>query len=316
MEMIATRDAYGKALVDAGRKDENIVVLDADLSKSTQTQYFAKEFPHRFFQMGIAEANMLDVACGLALSGKKPFASTFAIFGTGKAWEQMRTIIARCNAPVRFCCSHAGISVGEDGSSAHANEDIGIMRVIPNVRIIVPVDAIQTKKVVEYIAGDIKFPVYVRLSRNKWPVILNDEHNFEFGKLHILCEGTDIAVFSYGQTLSFAYLAAQELMTKYPVTFSIVNVHTIKPLDIEGVVKVSKKVKVIVVFEEHSIYCGLGELLARILLLNNIYRKFYHVGINDVFGESASADELLEKHGIGKNAIKNKLEEIIKTELL
>lgn len=316
MEMVATRDAYGKALLEVGRKDSNIVVLDADLSKSTQTQYFAKEFPDRFFQMGIAEANMIDVACGLALSHKKPFVSTFAIFGTGKGWEQMRTIVARCNAPVRFCCTHAGISVGEDGSSAQANEDIGIMRVIPKLNIIVPLDGVQTKKVIEYIATDIQFPVYVRLSRNKWPIILKEDYKFEFGKLDILQEGNDIAIFSYGQTLSFAYLAAQELSAKYGVGFSVANVHTIKPLDVEGIINISKRVKTVVIFEEHSIYCGVGELIARVMLLHGVYKKFYHIGINDVFGESASADELLEKHGIGKNAIKNKLEEIIKKESL
>ncbi len=315
MEMMATRDAYGKALVEVSRKDENIVVLDADLSKSTQTQYFAKEFPTRFFQMGIAEANMIDVACGLALCGKKPFVSTFAIFGTGKGWEQIRTIIARCNAPVRLCFTHAGISVGEDGSSAQANEDIGIMRVIPNLKVIVPVDAVQTRKVVEYLAGDINFPVYVRLSRNKWPVILTDEHTFELGKLHILQEGSDVAIFSYGQTLSFSYIAVQEITKKYNVSFSIANVCTIKPLDISGVLAVARNAKVVIVIEEHSIYCGLGEMIARVLLLNGVYRKFKHIGINDVFGESAGADELLEKHNIGKNAIRNTLIQVIEGEL-
>ncbi|MFN7181068.1 MAG: transketolase family protein [Planctomycetota bacterium] len=313
--MVATREAYGRALLEAGRRDSNIVVLDADLSKSTQTQYFAKEFPERFYQMGIAEANMIDVACGLALSGKKPFVSTFAIFGTGKGWEQIRTIVARSNAPVRLCLSHCGISVGEDGSSAQANEDIGIMRVIPNLKVIVPVDAVETRKVIEYLAGDIKFPVYVRLSRNKWPVILKDDYSFEIGKVHILQKGEDIAIFSYGQTLSFSYLAAQEIAQKYGVSFSIINVSSIKPIDIDGIIKVSKNSKVVVVIEEHSIYCGLGEMIARILLLNGIYKKFEHIGINDVFGESASAEELLEKHQLSKNAINNILIRIIEKEL-
>lgn len=304
----ATRVAYGRKLVELGAKDKNIVVLDADLSQSTQTVHFAKRFPERFFQMGIAEANMVCVAAGLALTGKKPFVSTFAIFGTGRAWEPIRTIVARANIPVRFCFSHAGITVGEDGSSAQSLEDIAITRVIPNMLVIVPSDSIETEKVIEYIASDkLDRPVYVRLTRNKVPIFNPPNLEFVLGKGHLLRYGKDIAIFAYGQMVHIALSAAEEVDVSDNIKSTVVNLSTIKPLDEKIILDISREVKKIIVIEEHSVIGGLGEAISSLLVKNGVVVDFIHMGIDDVFGVSGSAEALLEKYGLTVKALKNNI---------
>lgn len=295
MSMIATRDAYGEALAKLGEENDNIVVLDADLSGSTKTSLFAKKFPERFFNMGIAEANMIGTAAGLAAAGKIPFASTFAIFAVGRAWEQVRQSVAYPKANVKIVATHSGITVGEDGGSHQSVEDIAIMRAVPNMTVIVPADGIETALAVKA-AADFKGPVYVRLGRNKVPTIFDDTYKFEIGKGVMLRPGTDITFIGTGLMTAQALVAA-DLLQAEGISARVIHIATIKPLDEEIILAAARETGAIVTAEEHSIIGGLGGAVSE-LLSEKCPTKLKRVGIKDRFGLSGKGDELLKYFGL------------------
>ncbi|WP_258360791.1 transketolase family protein [Moorella sulfitireducens] len=294
MTKIATREAYGRALVELGRQYEQVVVLDADLSKSTMTAYFAKEFPTRFFNMGIAEQSLMGTAAGLALSGKIPFASTFAVFATGRAFDQVRNGIAYPRVNVKIAATHAGLTVGEDGASHQAIEDIALMRIIPNMTVIVPADATEARQAV-FAAAEHEGPVYLRLGRPAVPVIYGEDYQFQIGRAHILKEGKDAAVIACGVMVHEALKAAEELAAE-GIDVMIVNMSTIKPLDREAVLKAAGT-GAVVTAEEHTVTGGLGSAVAGVLATEKPV-PMAMVGIRDTFGESGKPDELMAKYGL------------------
>ena len=295
MASIATRDAYGEALAELGAVNENIVVLEADLSKSTKTSDFKKVYPERHFNMGIAEQNMLGVAAGFAAAGKIPFASSFAVFATGRAYDQIRNSIAYPNLNVKIAATHAGLTVGEDGGSHQMLEDIALMRALPNMTVIVPADGIETKQAVKA-AAEYEGPVYIRMGRPKVPVLFDDNYTFEIGKGVVLKEGTDVTLVGTGIMVSKAVEAA-ELLAAEGISAAVVNISTIKPLDAELIVAQAQKTGAIVTCEEHNIYGGLGSAVAEVLV-ENCPVPMARVGVADKFGESGLPDELLEKYGL------------------
>lgn len=295
MSKIATREAYGKALAKLGAENKDIVVLDADLAKSTKTADFAKVFPERFFDMGVAEQNMLGTAAGLAAAGKTPFASSFAIFATGRAFEQIRNSIAYPALNVKIAASHAGISVGEDGASHQSVEDIALMRALPNMTVIIPADATETELAVRA-AVDIKGPVYIRLGRLGLPVLFDENYKFEAGKAATIREGSDVTVIACGLMVGPAVEAADRLAEEN-VRVRVINMHTVKPIDRDAVVKAARETKAIVTAEEHSIIGGLGSAVAEVLV-QTVPVAQEMVGIKDTFGESGTPAELLEKYGL------------------
>lgn len=295
MASIATRDAYGEALAELGAVNENIVVLEADLSKSTKTSDFKKVYPERHFNMGIAEQNMLGVAAGFAAAGKIPFASSFAVFATGRAYDQIRNSIAYPNLNVKIAATHAGLTVGEDGGSHQMLEDIALMRALPNMTVIVPADGIETKQAVKA-AAEYEGPVYIRMGRPKVPVLFDDNYTFEIGKGVVLKEGTDVTLVGTGIMVSKAVEAA-ELLAAEGISAAVVNISTIKPLDAELIVAQAQKTGAIVTCEEHNIYGGLGSAVAEVLV-ENCPVPMARVGVTDKFGESGLPDELLEKYGL------------------
>ena len=292
---IATREAYGEALLQLGRENSNVVVLDADLSKSTKTYDFGKHFPERFFNMGIAEQNMLGTAAGLAASGKIAFCSTFAVFAAGRAFEQIRNSVAYPRLNVKIGASHAGITVGEDGGSHQSIEDIAIMRVIPNMTVFVPADAVETAAVVRA-AVEIDGPVYIRLGRLGVPVIHGNDFEFKPGRAITLREGKDVTLVATGIMVTTALDAAAELAAE-GIEATVLDIHTIKPLDAEAVISAAKSTGAIVTAEEHSIIGGLGSAVAEVLA-ENCQIPLKRVGIQDSFGESGKPAELLEKFGL------------------
>lgn len=292
-EMLATRKAYGQALVEIGKDCPNVVVLDCDLSKSTMTYMFAKEFPERFINMGIAEANMMVTAAGLAASGKTPFVSTFAVFATGRAWEQARMSVGYTNLNVKIAATHAGITVGEDGASHQANEDIALMRVIPNFTVLVPADGTETKKAVRA-AAEHDGPVYIRLGRAEAPILFDDSYEFKIGKSNVLRQGTDVSLFACGGMVAEALKAAESL-AEDGISAEVINVSTIKPLDAEMILASASKTRAAVSAEEHTIIGGLGGALAE-LFAENLPVPMRRVGLDDCFGESGGSDELLCKY--------------------
>lgn len=306
---IATRDAYGKALLEMGKQNSNIVVLDADLSKSTKTALFKSEFPERFFNMGIAEQGMMDVAGGLAASGKIPFVSTFAIFATGRAWEQARLACGYNHLNIKICATHAGITVGEDGATHQANEDIALMREIPGMTVVVPADGVETASVIKT-AVEYEGPMYVRLGRSAVPVLLPDDYKYEIGKAVTLQEGSDVSLFACGIMVGEALQAAETLKAE-GISAEVVNVSTIKPLDVETILKSACKTKAVVTAEEHSILGGLGSAVAE-TLVENCPVPMKRVGMNDSFGESGKPAELLEKYGMTAADIVAAAKEVIK----
>jgi transketolase len=306
---IATRDAYGKALVKLGRTNADIVVLDADLSKSTKTVEFAKEFPDRFFNMGIAEANMIGTAAGLATCGKIPFTSTFAVFATGRVFDQVRMSVCYPRTNVKIGATHGGISVGEDGASHQSAEDISLMRSLPNMTVIVPADGVETEKAV-FAAVEYNGPVYLRMGRLKVPVIFDEKYNFEIGKGVILSEGSDVSIIACGLMVHESIEAARELLKK-GIKARVVNMPTIKPIDEDLIIRCARETKAIVTAEEHSIIGGLGSAVAE--MLGEKYPvPLKRVGLNDKFGESGSPKELFEKYGLSAKYIIKSTEEIIK----
>lgn len=295
MEKMATRDAYGKALVKLGEQNSNVVVLDADLAKSTKTIEFKKKFPERFFDMGIAEQNLMGTAAGLAASGKIPFASTFAIFATGRAFEQIRNSIAYPHLNVKIAASHAGLTVGEDGASHQAIADIALMRVLPQMKVIVPADGIEAEKAV-LAAAEMDGPVYIRLGRSKVPVIYAEDYQFELGKASIIKEGQDVALIACGIMVAEALKAAEEL-AKEGISARVINMASIKPLDKEAVVAAARDTGAVVTAEEHNIIGGLGSAVAEVLG-ENVPVPLERVGVSDTFGESGKPQDLLEKYGL------------------
>lgn len=290
----ATRAAYGEALAELGKVNDKVVVLDADLSKSTMTATFQKAFPDRFFNIGIAEANMVDMAAGMSTMGLIPFCSTFAMFGAGRVYEQIRNSIAYPRLNVKLCMSHAGVSVGEDGASHQCLEDLALMRVIPGMTVICPADASETRKAV-FAAAEMEGPVYIRLARLATPVF-EEDYPFEIGKANVLREGTDVAVFATGLMVSEA-LKAADLLAAQGVSAAVINVHTVKPIDADCVAEWARKCSRVVTVEEHSVIGGLGEAVCA-LLSEKLPTPVRRIGVPDQFGHSAPAWEVLSDCGL------------------
>ena len=291
----ATRQIYGEALLELGKENENIVVFDADLSTATKTSLFAKEFPDRFFDMGIAEQNMISTAAGMATCGKIPYASTFAVFAAGRAYDQIRNSVCYPKLNVKICATHAGITVGEDGATHQMIEDISLMRTLPNMTVISTSDDVQTKWAVKEISK-INGPVYLRLSRLATPIIYDENQKFEIGKAVQIGEGTDATIFATGVTVSEA-IKAQRILKEKGINVRVIDVHTIKPLDKEMIIKCAKETKRIITIEDHSIIGGLGTAVCEVLS-ENFPAKVTRIGINDTFGESGTAEELLKKYNL------------------
>lgn len=295
-----TRDGYAAALLELGERDESVVVLDADLAKSTQTEKFKQRFPERFVDCGVAEQNLMATAAGLAATGKVVFASTFAIFATGRAYDQVRNTIAYSNLNVKICASHGGITVGEDGSSHQALEDIALMRVVPRMKVIVPADYYETREAVKAAAA-IEGPVYVRIGRPKVPVLFGDDYRFEFGRAPVLRPGRDVTVLACGFMLHKALEAAEELAA-VGIEAEVIDLHTIKPLDREGILASAARTGRVVTCEEHSILGGIGGAVAE-LLGEELPMPMRRIGMRDTFGTSGKAEELVEHFGLGSRHI-------------
>jgi len=299
---LATREAYGKALLQLGATNNNVVVLDADLSKSTKTGDFAAKYSDRFINVGIAEQNLMGIAAGLASYGKIPFASTFAVFATGRAFEIIRNSICYPNLNVKIAATHAGISVGEDGGSHQSVEDIALMNSLPNMSVIVPADAREAGEVNKY-AADHDGPMYIRLGRLAAEDVFDESYTYEFGKGVELTAGNDVAIVATGLMTAQAKKAA-EMLKADGISARVIHIPTIKPIDRDIIEKAAKETKFIVTCEEHSVIGGLGSVVASVTAETHP-TKVVKIGINDVFGESGTPAELLEKHGMtAENVIK------------
>jgi len=298
-EAFYQRDVYGQTLVELGKLNKDIIVLDADLSTSTRTGIFAKAFPERFFNFGVAEQNMMASAAGLASCGKTVFASTFAIFATGRAWDQVRNTVCYNNFNIKIVATHAGISVGPDGSSHQAVEDIALMRVIPNMNIIVPCDGPQTREAI-IAAANTNGPFYVRLGRPKVPTIEN-KGEFKLGKAQILSEGTDVTIIACGIMVLEAVIAAGNLLKK-GIKARVINMHTIRPLDKETILKAAKETGGIIVCEEHTVVGGLASSVDEVVAENHP-TKVLRVGIKNRFGQSGDPAELLKEYNLSAGDI-------------
>ena len=299
-EKKATRQSYGEMLEKLGGENKNIVVLDADLSAATKTSIFAKKFPDRFFDMGIAEANMMGVAGGMASCGKIPFVSTFAAFAAGRAYDQIRSSICYPNLNVKICATHCGITVGEDGATHQMLEDIALMRVLPNMTVLCPSDDVETKYLIEEISK-IKGPVYVRLARLATQGIYEENQTFEIGKAVQIGEGTDATVFATGVVVPEA-IKAKEILEKEGIHIRVVDMHTIKPIDKEMIIKSAKETKKLISIEDHSIIGGLGSAISEVLT-EEYPCKLIRMGIKDIFGQSGNAVELLKYFGLTSEGI-------------
>ena len=299
-EKKATRQSYGETLEKLGEKYENIVVFDADLATATKTINFAKKFPDRFFDMGIAEANMMSTAAGMATTGKVPFASTFAVFAAGRAYDQIRNSICYPNLNVKICSTHAGITVGEDGATHQMLEDISLMRTLPNMKVLSPADDVETKWAIEE-AYKTKGPVYVRLSRLATPIIYEENQKFELGKMIQIGEGTDATIFGTGDVLAEA-IKAKEKLKKKGIDIRVIDVHTIKPIDEEMIIKCAKETKRLISLEDHSVIGGLGSAISEVLT-SKYPAKLERIGINDQFGKSGKAEELIKFYHLDSDSI-------------
>ena len=295
MEKKATRNAYGEALVKLGKVNNDVVVLDADLTKSTMTTFFQKEFPKRHLNMGRAEANMIATAAGIATTGKIPFASTFAVFAAGRAFDQIRNSVAYPKLNVKICPTHAGVSLGEDGGSHQSIEDIALMRALPGMVVLSPADAVETEKMVFEIAK-YKGPVYMRLGRLAVPVLFDENYTFEIGKATTLKEGNDVALIATG-LLVYEAVKASEILKEKGINARVINMSTIKPLDEQTALKAAKECKFIVTSEEHSIIGGLGSAVSEYLSSVHPTKVIRH-GVNDIFGQSGEGNEMLDKYGL------------------
>ncbi|WP_286680089.1 transketolase family protein [Tepidanaerobacter sp. EBM-49] len=304
----AIRDAYGETLVEIGRQREDVVVLDADVSNSTKSILFGREFPSRYYNVGVAEANMAGMAAGMALMGKTPFINTFAAFMMLRAGDPIRSLIAYQNLNVKICGAYAGLSDSYDGASHHANMDIAFFRALPNMTVVSVCDAIETKKAVKA-SLNIDGPVYLRLSRAEMPIIFSDDYNFEVGKGVKLKEGKDVSIIATGLMVHKA-LEAADMLNKRGINARVVNIHTIKPIDTELVIDCAKNTRAIVVAEEHGIYGGLYGAVSEVLVGNYpVYAV--NVGVQDIFAESGEYGQLLDKYGLTAEKITEKVQEVL-----
>ena len=290
-EKAGLRESYGKTLAELGRENEAIVVLDADLAGSTKTAVFRKEFPDRFFNMGVSEQDMVGTAAGLASAGKIPFASSFAIFATGRAWEQIRQSVCYANQNVKIVATHGGITVGPDGPSHQATEDVAVMRAIPNMTVVMPADAFETAAAVRWAAG-YKGPVYLRLSREKFPVIFDDKKEFQPGRADTLRKGTDATIIACG-LMTHTALEAAAILAKDGKSVGVINMSSIKPLDKAAVITAARESGALVTAEEHSVLGGLGSAVAEVTA-ENLPAPVVRIGVKDRFASSGSAKELVE----------------------
>jgi len=304
----STRQAYGEILLELGKEKNNLFVMDADLSMSTYTCYFAKEFPERFFNAGIAEQNMIGVASGLSKTGKTVIVSTLAVFAPGRVFDQVRNTLVHSNCDVKIVTTHAGISVGKDGSSHQSIEDIALARVIPGMRVIVPCDAVETKKVIKKIV-DIPGPFYVRLGRADVPAVTSDETKFEVGKGYILKKGKDVTLIGCGMTV-FEILKAADILASDNINTEVINMPSIKPIDKNLIIESANKTKKVFTCEEHSIIGGIGSaVLESLEEEKDIFVK--RIGIQDCYGESGLPEELFEKYGLSAAKIADKVKEYL-----
>ncbi len=299
-EKKATRQSYGEALEELGNENENVVVLDADLSAATKTSIFAKKFPERFFDIGIAEANMVGIAAGMASCGKIPYISTFAAFAAGRAYDQIRASVCYPNLNVKICATHCGITVGEDGATHQMLEDLALMRALPNMLVISPSDSVEAKALTKEISK-IKGPAYMRLARLATPTIYEENQKFEIGKAIQIGEGTDATIFATGVTVSEA-LKAKEILKAKGIDIRVVDVHTIKPIDKDMIIKCAKETKRLISLEDHNIIGGLGSAISEVLT-DEYPCKLERLGIKDVFGKSGNAVELMKYFEITSDKI-------------
>jgi transketolase len=305
---IATREAYGEALLALGKECPDVVVLDADLSGSTKTKAFSKAHPDRFFNIGVAEANMMGTAAGLAAMGKTVFASSFAMFAAGKAWEQIRQSICVPRLNVKICATHAGLTVGEDGKSHQMLEDVTLMRVLPNMTVIVPADAVEAAAAVKALVG-FDGPAYVRLSRAATPVVMPDDYQFEVGKGVVLRDGADIALIACGVEVPAA-LEAADLLAAQGISARVIGMATIKPIDEQLIVAAARDCGAILTAEEHQIRGGLGSAVAEVVT-QHCPVPMDLVGLDDTFGESGTADELLARYGLDAASIASRAKKLV-----
>lgn len=306
---VDTRSGFGDGIVEAARKNPNIVALTADLAGSLKLNQFMKEFPERFVQCGIGEANMMGVAAGMTIGGKIPYTTTFANFSTGRVYDQIRQSIAYSGKNVKICASHAGLTLGEDGATHQILEDIGMMKMLPGMTVIVPCDYNQTKAATMAIA-DYEGPVYLRFGRPKWPNFTAPDQNFRIGKADVMAEGKDVTIIACGHLVWIAVEAAKELEAK-GISVELINMHTIKPLDEEAIIKSLKKTGCVVTAEEHQQNGGLGDGVANVASRNCPVPQEY-VAVQDTFGESGTPTQLLQKYGLNKESIVAAAEKVMK----
>jgi len=304
----STREAYGEVLMEIGKEKHNLFVMDADLSMTTKTFYFAKSFPKRFYNAGVAEQNMIGIASGLSKTGKTVIVSTLAVFAPGRVFDQVRNTLVHSNCDVKIVVTHAGISVGKDGSSHQSIEDIALARVIPGMRVIVPCDAVETKKVIRKVV-DTKGPFYVRLGRADVPAMTSEKTEFEIGKGYVLKEGKDVALIGCGMTV-FEIIKAADILASENIDAEVINMSSIKPIDENLILKSANKTKKIFTCEEHSIIGGLGSAVLEVLEeKTGVFVK--RIGIQDCFGESGLPEELFEKYGLSAAKIAEKVKKYI-----
>jgi transketolase len=305
-----TRGGFGDGIYEAAKQNPNIIALTADLAGSMKLNKFMKDFPERFVQCGIAEANMIGIAAGLTIGGKIPYTTTFANFSTGRVYDQIRQSVAYSNKNVKICASHAGLTLGEDGATHQILEDIGLMKMLPGMTVIVPCDYNQTKKATMAIA-DYEGPVYLRFGRPKWPnFTAADGSDFIIGKAQVLSEGTDVSIFACGH-LVWKAIEAGRILEEKGLSVEIINIHTIKPLDTEAIINSITKTKCAVTCEEHNIIGGLGDSIAQVAA-RNLPIPIEYIGTNDTFGESGKPMELLKKYGLDTPNIVEAVEKVIK----
>ncbi len=308
IEQEATRKGYGQGVLDLGAENENVVVLTADLAESTQVLEFAKKYPERFVECGVAEQNMMGIAAGLALYGKIPFVSSYATFSPGRSWDQFRVSVCYSQANVKVAGAHTGISVGPDGATHQALEDVAITRVLPNLTVVVPCDAIEARKCVVAL-GRMKGPAYFRLGRSKTSIITTQQTPFQIGKAEIFKDGKDVAIIASGPVLYNGLLAAMEL-EKENISVMVVNNHTIKPIDSETIISAAKKCGAVVTLEEHQTMAGCGSAVCEVLA-QNYPVPVEMLGMPNSFGESGQPEELIEKYGMGKESIKKAIKKVL-----
>ena len=307
--MKSTRKAYGEALVKIGKEDKDVVVLDADLSNATQTMLFKSEFPERHINVGIAEQDLVGTACGLALSEKKVYLSSFAVFLAGRAYEQIRNTAAYSNIPIKLCATHSGLSVGEDGATHQMLEDISLMRSVPNMVVLSPADENSTKQIIKDIKEYTEGPVYVRLGRCDVPDIYGENETFEIGKSKTFSNGTKATIFATGYTLHIA-IEAMQMLKEQGVDVRVVDLYSIKPIDKDTIIKCAKETEKLITVEDHSIIGGIGTAICEVLA-EEYPKKVTRLGVNDKFGKSGSVKELMNMYGITKEHI---IEEVLKKE--